>query len=410
MPSPFRALRIRNYRLWATGALISNVGTWMQRIAQDWIVLTELTAHNATAVGIVMSLQFGPQMLLLPITGWAADHFDRRKLVIATQTAMGLLALGLGVLTISHRVTLWQVYTFAGLLGCVSAFDAPTRQAFVSDLVGEADLANAVGLNSTSFNAARMIGPAIAGVLIGIVGAGWVFIINAVTYVAVLVSLAMIRLSGHPEARPKGLARARRFSDGFRYVGQRRDLQVVLTMLFLIGTFGLNFPIYISTMSVTVFHAGASEYGPLTSTMAIGSVTGALLSARRIRPDIPLLVMATGVFGVGCAIAAVMPNYVLFGLVLLGVGIFTQTFTTSSNSYVQLSTDPAMRGRVLAILMAIFAGGTPLGAPIVGWVADRFGPRWSLGVGSAAGIVATLVGVWYLYSHRRETVSPELQS
>ena len=367
----------------------------MQRIAQDWIVLTELTPHNATAVGIVMSLQFGPQMLLLPVTGWAADHFDRRKLVIVTQTVMGLLALGLGILTITGLVTLWEVYGFALALGCVSAFDAPTRQAFVSDLVGEADLANAVGLNSTSFNGARMIGPAIAGVLIGIVGAGWVFIINALTFVAVLVSLAMIRLSSHPEAKPKDLARPG-FSDGFRYVSQRRDLQVVLAMLFLIGTFGLNFPIYISTMSVSVFHAGAREYGLLTSTMAIGSVTGAFLSARRIRPDIPLLVLATGVFGVGCAIAAVMPNYILFGLVLLGVGIFTQTFTTSSNSYVQLSTDPAMRGRVLAILMAIFAGGTPLGAPIVGWVADRFGPRWSLGVGSAAGIVSTLIGLWYL--------------
>src|ERR1043166_2842710 len=179
----------------------------MQRIAQDWIVLTELTPHNATAVGIVMSLQFGPQMLLLPVTGWAADHFDRRKLVIVTQTVMGLLALGLGVLTITHLVTLWEVYGFALALGCAAAFDAPARQAFVSDIVGEADLANAVGLNSTSFNAARMIGPAVAGVLIGIVGAGWVFIINAITYVAVLVSLAMIRLSGHPEARPKDVAR-----------------------------------------------------------------------------------------------------------------------------------------------------------------------------------------------------------
>ena len=409
MPNPFRALRIRNYRLWASGALISNIGTWMQRIAQDWIVLTELTNRNATAVGIVMSLQFGPQLVLLPVTGYAADHFDRRKLVIATQTAMGLLALGLGLLTITHLVTLWEVYAFALTLGCVSAFDAPTRQAFVSDLVGEADLANAVGLNSTSFNGARMIGPAIAGVLIGVIGAGWVFIVNAASFVAVLISLAMIRLDPavrHSEvlrhsrssgqAPPKDPGLARRFSSGFHYVGQHRDLQVVLTMLFLIGTFGLNFPIYISTMSVTVFKAGASEYGLLTSTMAIGSVIGALLSARRIRPDIQLLVMATAVFGVGCAIAALMPNYILFGLVLLGVGIFTQTFTTSANSYVQLSTDPAMRGRVIAIMMAIFAGGTPLGAPIVGWVADHYGPRWGLGVGSAAGVVATAIGLVYL--------------
>jgi MFS family permease len=401
VPNPFRALRIRNYRLWASGALISNIGTWMQRIAQDWIVLTDLTNHNATAVGIVMSLQFGPQLLLLPVTGYAADHFDRRKLVIATQASAGLLALGLGILTITNVVTLWEVYGFAFLLGCVSAFDAPTRQAFVSELVGEADLANAVGLNSTSFNGARMIGPAIAGVLIGVVGAGWVFIINAASFVAVLISLAMIRTSElHLEHRAR---RRGGFADGFRYVGKRRDLQVVLLMLFLIGTFGLNFPIYISTMSVTVFHAGASEYGLLTSTMAVGSVIGALLSARRIRPDVPLLVMATGVFGVGCAIAAVMPDYRLFGLVLLGVGIFVQTFTTSSNSYVQLSTDPVMRGRVLAILMAIFAGGTPLGAPIVGLVADKFGPRWGLGVGSAAGVAATLVGLLYLSSIRSES-------
>jgi MFS family permease len=254
-----------------------------------------------------------------------------------------------------------------------------------------------------------MIGPAIAGVLIGVIGAGWVFIVNAASFVAVLISLAMIRLDPavrHSEvlrhsrssgqAPPKDPGLARRFSSGFHYVGQHRDLQVVLTMLFLIGTFGLNFPIYISTMSVTVFKAGASEYGLLTSTMAIGSVIGALLSARRIRPDIQLLVMATAVFGVGCAIAALMPNYILFGLVLLGVGIFTQTFTTSANSYVQLSTDPAMRGRVIAIMMAIFAGGTPLGAPIVGWVADHYGPRWGLGVGSAAGVVATAIGLVYL--------------
>ena len=394
MPSPFRSLRNRNYRLWATGALISNIGTWMQRIAQDWIVLTQLTPHNATAVGIVMSLQFGPQLLLLPVTGHVADHFDRRRLVIATQTIQGLLALGLGLLTITGRVTLWEVYGFALALGCATAFDAPTRQAFVSDLVGEADLSNAVGLNSTSFNGARMIGPAIAGVMIGAVGAGWVFIINAASFVAVLVSLAMIRTSELHRTQHSRVPG--RLGDGFRYVARRRDLQVVLGMLFVIGTFGLNFPIYISTMAVTVFHAGASEYGLLTSTMAIGSVLGALLSAHRARSNIPLLVTATAVFAVGCALAAVMPDYRLFGLVLLGVGIFVQTFTTSANSYVQLSTDPAMRGRVLAILMAIFAGGTPLGAPIVGWVADGYGARWGLAVGASAGIVATLIGLAYL--------------
>src|SRR5271156_3590484 len=182
----FRSLKVFNYRVWAGGAIVSNVGTWMQRTAQDWIVLTQLTHHNASAVGLVMALQFGPQLLLLPLTGFAADHFDRRKLLLATQGAMGALALGLGILTVTGLVQLWQVYVFAFLLGCVSAFDSPARQTFVSELVVEADLSNAVGLNSTSFNAARMIGPAVAGVLIAAVGSGWVFLINAASFAAVL--------------------------------------------------------------------------------------------------------------------------------------------------------------------------------------------------------------------------------
>src|SRR3954465_3436218 len=394
-PGAFRSLRNYNYRIWAAGAIVSNVGTWMQRIAQDWLVLTQLTNRNATAVGIVMSLQFGPQVLLLPVTGYAADHYDRRKLLYATQAAMGLLALGLGILTISGAVQLWHVYVFAGLLGAVAAFDAPARQTFVSDIVGEADLSNAVGLNSTSFNAARMIGPAIAGLMIARVGTGGVFIFNAVSFLAVIVSLMFLRVSELHRSPFKNVVKGR-LADGFRYVGTRRDLQVVLLMLFLIGTFGLNFPIFISTMSVTVFHAGAGEYGLLTSTMAVGSVIGALMSARRGRPTMPILITGSLVFGIGCAVAAVMPDYRLFGLVLVVIGTFGQTFTVSANSLVQLSTTPEMRGRVLAILMAIFAGGTPIGAPVVGRIADAFGPRWALGVGAAAGLAASGVGWWFL--------------
>src|SRR3954465_12239935 len=323
-PGAFRSLRNYNYRIWAAGAIVSNVGTWMQRIAQDWLVLTQLTPRNATAVGIVMSLQFGPQGILLPITGYAADRYDRRKLLYATQAAMGLLALGLGLLTISGAVRLWHVYGFAGLLGGVSAFDAPARQSFVSDIVGEADLSNAVGLNSTSFNAARMIGPAVAGVMIAQIGTGGVFIVNAVSFLAVIASLTMLRVHELHRSAFKNVEKGR-LADGFRYVGTRRDLQVVLLMLFIIGTFGLNFPIFISTMSVTVFHAGAGEYGLLTSTMAIGSVIGAFMSARRAQPTIPLLVAGAAVFGVGCAVAAVMPDYRLFGVVLVVIGAFAQT-------------------------------------------------------------------------------------
>src|SRR5580692_2244523 len=267
----FRSLKRFNYRVWAAGALVSNVGTWMQRIAQDWLVLTQLTHHNATAVGVVMALQFGPQILLLPLTGFAADHFDRRKLLFCTQATMGLLALGLGLLVVTGLVQLWHVYVFAFLLGCAAAFDSPARQTFVAELVSEGDLPNAVGLNSTSFNAARMIGPAIAGGLIAAVGSGSVFLINALSFVAVLCSLALLRTD---QLKPSHRAVSARgsFVEGFRYVLRRPDLKVILFMLFLVGTFGLNFPIFISTMSVTVFHAGASQYGLLSSMMAAGSV------------------------------------------------------------------------------------------------------------------------------------------
>jgi MFS family permease len=395
----FRSLRGFNYRVWAGGALVSNVGTWMQRTAQDWLVLTQLTHNNATSVGVVMALQFGPQVLMLPLSGFAADHLDRRKLLMATQAAMGLLALGLGLLTITGVVQTWHVYLFAFLLGCVSAFDAPARQTFVSELVGEADLSNAVALNSTSFNAARMIGPAIAGVLVAAVGSGWVFLINAGSFVAVLGSLMLLRVGDlHRSDRP--VRRRGSFAEGFGYIWKRPDLRAPLAMLFVVGTFGINFPIFISTMAVTVFHAGAGRFGLLTSMMAIGSVSGALLAARRGAPRMTILVVAAAIFGGGCALAAVMPSYVLFGAALVLVGVAVQTFTTSTNSLVQLATEPAMRGRVMAILLAIALGGTPIGAPIIGWIADRFGPRWGLGVGAASGLVAAAVGVAYLARYR----------
>jgi MFS family permease len=391
----FRSLESFNYRIWAAGALVSNVGSWMQRTAQDWIVLTELTHRNATAVGIVMGLQFGPQVLLLPLTGFAADHLDRRKILLCTQAAMGLLALGLGLLVVTGVVQLWHVYIFAFLLGCAAAFDSPARQTFVAELVEERHLPNAVALNSTSFNAARMIGPAIAGVLIAGVGSGWVFLINAVSFIAVLCSLVLL----HPDKlQPNNRAVRTRgsFVEGFRYVSRRPDLKTILFMLFLVGTFGLNFPIFISTMSVTVFHAGASQYGLLTSMMAAGSVAGALMAATRRKPGIPVLLAGAAIFGVGCAVAAVMPSYLLFGIVLFVVGMAAQTFTTSTNSLVQTSTEPGMRGRVIAILLAIALGGTPVGAPIVGWIADTFGPRWALGVGAASGLLAAAVAIVYL--------------
>src|SRR5580658_1202343 len=402
----FRSLRGFNYRVWACGALVSNVGTWMQRIAQGWLVLTQLTHNNATAMGVVMALQFGPHLLLLPLTGFAADHLDRRKLLLATQAGMGALAFGLGILTITGLVELWHVYVFAFLLGCVTAFDSPARHTFVAELVGENDLANAVALNSTSFNAARMIGPAIAGTLIASVGSGWVFLINGASFAAVLCSLSLLRIGElHPQRR--AFRTRGSFVDGFRYVAKRPDLQAIVVMLFLIGTFGLNFQIFISTMSVKVFHAGASQYGLLTSVMAVGTIAGALLAAGREKPHFVLLLFGTALFGLGCALAALAPNPWLFGTALVVIGVSALTFTNSTNSLMQLATEPAMRGRVLAIRLAIALGCTPIGAPIVGWVADRYGPRWALGVGAASGLAAAIVGLHYLVRYRHLTLRIE---
>ncbi|HET6587781.1 MAG TPA: MFS transporter [Oleiagrimonas sp.] len=399
MSSMFRSLGSHNYRLWAGGALVSNVGTWMQRIGQDWLVLTVLTQHSATAVGTVMALQFGPPLLLLPLSGFAADHMDRRKLLLFTQGAAGVLALGLGLLTVFGLVQLWHVYGFALLLGCVTAFDAPARQAFVSDLVTDDDLANAVALNSASFNAARMVGPAVAGVLIAAVGEGWLFLINAGSYAAVLVSLWFLRIHElHVEARP---ARTRgSLLAGFGYVWKRPDLMAVLVMLLLLGTFGFNFAIFISTMSVTVFHGDASQYGLLTSAMAGGTMCGALFSARRQFPGMVLMAVAAAGFGGSVAVAAIMPNPALFALVLFFVGLAALTFMTASNSMMQLTTERSMRGRVLALRIAVVMGGTPVGAPLVGWVVDHFGARWALGVGALAGLAAAAVAVAYLVRHR----------
>ena len=406
MRSTFRSLRNPNYRIWAAGALVSNIGTWMQRTAQDWIVLTELTDRNATSMGIVMGLQFGPQLLMLPLTGYAADHFNRRKLIFCTQVAMGLLALGLGLLTVTGLVKLWHVYIFAFLLGCAAAFDAPARQTFVAELVEERDLPNAVGLNSTSFNAARMFGPALAGLLISAVGSGWVFLINAVSFLAVLGSLVALRPH---RLRPTQRAVRTRgsFAEGFRYVLRRSDLKLILFMLFVISTFGLNFTIFISTMAVKVFGAGAGQYGLLTSMLAAGSVTGALMTAARAKPSIAVLLVGALMFAAGCTAAALMPSYFLFGAMLFVIGISVQTLTTTTSTLVQTSTEPAMRGRVIAILMAIIFGGTPIGSPIAGWIADHFGPRWALGVGSLSGLVAAVAAAIYLAKTRRAVPAPE---
>jgi MFS family permease len=395
----FRSLSGINYRLWFAGALVSNIGTWMQRTAQDWIVLTVLTRNDAVAVGITMALQLGPQLLLVPWSGLIADRFDRRKLLMLTQAVMAGLGAALGIMVLLGIAELWHVYAFALALGVVSAIDAPARQAFVSELVSERDLPNAVALNSASFNAARLVGPAAAGVLTVAVGAGWVFLINAVTFAATLVSLALLR-RGELRVSARAPRAKGQLLEGFRYVAKRPDIVAIMVAIFLVGTFGLNFAIFTATMARVEFGHGAGEFGLLSSVLAIGSVTGALLSARRERPQMRVVFVSAAAFGVSCAISAVMPTFATFAVSLILVGFSSITLMTTANSVVQTTTEPMMRGRVMALYMAIFVGGTPLGAPIVGWVSNQFGPRWALGVGAASGIAAAIVGlVWMIVSN-----------
>jgi len=386
----FRALENFNFRLWTAGGLVSNIGTWMQRVAQDWIVLTQLTHHDATAVGIVTGLQFAPQLLLLPWSGLAADRFNQRKLLMLTQASMGVLATALGILTISGYVRLWHVYVFAFVFGAAAALDAPVRQTFVGELVGDERLPNAVALNSTSFFVGQMIGPAVAGLVIAKTGTGWAFLLNGLSFGAVLLSMYMLRVqelrtNARASRRPGG------FIEGLRYVWARPDLRSILVMLFLIGTFAMNFPIFVSTMAVNVFHADARGFGLLSSIMAIGTMSGALLAAGRDKPKFGTLFLGSGVLGIGCALAAFSPGYWWFSAALAVIGVAALTFTNGTNSMMQLSTKPTMRGRVMAIRVGVGLGGAAIGAPIVGWVANHFGPRWSLGIGAVSAFLAALV-------------------
>jgi MFS family permease len=391
----FRSLRNYNFRLWTAGAVISSIGTWMQRVAQDWLVLTQLTHHDASALGIVMGLQFAPLLLLLPWTGLAADRLNQRKLLLLTQATMGVLALILGVLTIAGVIQLWHVYVLAFLSGCAAALDAPVRQTFVAEMVGDADLPNAVALNSSSFTAAQMVGPAVAGLLIASVGIGWAFILNGLSFAAVLISMSFFRLRElHKSVRAHPTTSG--FVEGLRYVWRRPDLRAILIMLFLVGTFGMNFPIFIATMAVNVFHSDARAFGLLSSVMAVGTLSGALFAAGRRKPGLPSLLWGAGVFGVGLTLAAMAPGYWWFAAALIIVGGAALIFGNGTNSTMQLSTEPAMRGRVMALRVAVALGGAPIGAPIVGWVANHFGPRWALGIGAASGFAAALVAVYVL--------------
>ncbi|HWK78524.1 MFS transporter [Microbacterium sp.] len=394
----FRSFSNFNYRIWFLGALVSNVGGWMQATAQDWVVLTELTDNDATAMGVTMALQFGPPLVLVSVTGWVADRFDRRRILLLTQSVLMALALGVATLLLTGVMTLPLMFAFALAFGITNAFDAPARQAFVSDMVTLEDASNAVALNSASFNMARLIGPAVGGLLIVAVGSGWVFVLNAATFLAMLVALLLIRRG---ELLPRVKSRGRTgLAEGFRYVWSRSDLKVVFVMVFLIGAFGMNFPIFASTMALE-FGRQADGYGILSSVLAIGSLVGALLAARRDRARVRVLIVAAGLFGVASIVSSWMPTYWTYATVLILVGFSTVTMLTTANGYVQTTTDPLLRGRVLALYMAVVMGSTPIGAPIAGWITDVAGPRAAILVGGVAGLVAMSVGLsWIIGSGR----------
>jgi MFS family permease len=406
----FQALSNRNYRLYAAGGVVSNTGTWMQRVAQDWLVL-QLSANNGTALGITTGLQFLPMLLLSPYAGLIADRFPKRRLLQVTQLMMAGPALLLGLLAVTGVAQPWHVYVLAFVFGIGTAFDAPARQSFVSEMVEPELLTNAVGLNSASFNAARMLGPALAGVLIAALGSGaeatgWVIILNGLSYGAVIYVLQRMRPedldSAELAARGKGMIR-----EGMRYVRGRPDLMLVLAIVFFAGTFGLNFQMTSALMATDVYGKGATEYGLLGTTMAVGSLAGALLAARRGRPRYRLVVLAALAFGTVEILAGLAPSYLAFVLWTPLLGITALTMITAANATVQLGTAPMMRGRVMALYMMIFMGGTPVGAPIVGWIGETFGARWTL-IGGGLGTILGVLLAAAVFSRSQGMLDPEV--
>ena len=389
MSGTFRSLRVRNYRLFASGQIVSLTGTWAQRVAQSWLVL-ELSDDSGVALGIATALQFLPVLLFGLYGGVLADRYDKRRLLLGAQAAMGVLALVLAVLDLTGTVQLWHVYALAFGLGLASVVDTPVRQAFVSEMVGPAELPNAVSLNSATFNSARIVGPAVAGVAIAAVGTGWVFAANALSYVAVLVGLHAIRTAElYPSQR---LARAKgQLREGLSYVRSRPELLIPMVLVFVVGTFGLNFEITLALVVKNVFELDAGAYGLLSAFFAAGSLIGALASARRTGPPRQrTLLGAAIVLGVLIVAVGLAPNLPVMAALLVPTGIAALTFTTTTNASLQLASAPQVRGRVMALYVLVFLGGKPVGGPLIGAIAEAFGPRSSLLVG---GVVTVLAGV-----------------
>jgi MFS family permease len=384
----FRSLRHRNYRLFFISSSVTNVGTWVQRVAQDWLVL-QLT-HSGTDLGLVTGLQFLPALFLSLQGGAIADRFDKRKVLILTNLAGGFFAMILGLLALFGTVERWHVYLLAFLLGIASAIDGPVRQSFVAEMVGPEDLPNAVSLNSANFNAGRLIGPALSGLLIGAFGTGPSFLINAASFFVVIGALMMMRTE---ELITRDLRDQVKVTirDGFRYVKARPDLKAVIFVVGLMATFGLNFQIITALMATHEFHRGPAAFGALGAAVALGSVSGALVAARLERaPTATFVLRSALIFGVIESVASIMPTFLTFALMLPLCGAMTLTTLIAANSTMQLRSTPANRGRIMGIYLMIFLGGAPLGSPVIGWVGQTIGPRFAMAMGGVITIIAAL--------------------
>ncbi|GGU88766.1 MFS transporter [Streptomyces filipinensis] len=391
--SMFSSLKIRNYRLFFIGQVVSNTGTWMQRIAQDWLVLS-LTGSSA-AVGITTALQFLPMLLFGLYGGVLVDRLPKRPTLLVTQAAMAVTGLALAFLTLSGHVQVWHVYVAAFAVGLATVVDNPARQSFVSEMVGPGQLQNAVSLNSANFQSARLVGPAVAGLLITGVGTGWAFLANGLSFAAPIAGLLLMRARDlHVvERAPRGKGQLR---EGLQYVAGRPELIWPIVLVGFIGTFGFNFPVWLSAYADDVFHSGAGSYSLFNTLMAFGSLGGALLAARRGTARLRILIAAALAFGALETVAALVPSYWLFALLMVPIGVFGLTVNVTANTAVQMATDPAMRGRVMALFMMVFMGGTPLGAPVVGWITDTYGARAGFALGgvisaAAAGVIGLVL-------------------
>ena len=403
-PSMFRALSNRNFRIWIIGALLANIGGWGQRAAQDWLVLTELTNNDAVALGFSLALQFGPILILGPFVGPFIDRLPGRTIIFWAAVIETLFGVVLGIAVLTGVATLGLVYALALGLGIVQAIETPARQIFVNELVSKENVPNAIGLNSMMFNTSRLVGPALAGIGISSVGTGWTLLGAGLSLASAIIAISMLRRN-ELHSVVKAPKERGQFRAGLTYIRSRADLLIVLTMLFVVGTVVFNFGIFSATMAVVEFGLGAHDYGFIMSSLAVGSLGGALLVARSSRPRLSVITMAAASIAVGGVAASLAPTVTIFVVLFPILGFGAVLMVATINGYIQTTTDEIYRGRVMAIFSTLLMGATLIGSPLAGWVANVFGPRWAIGVAALGGLVSTIVAlVWMRSSHNISTM------